>query len=42
MQSSCVISDGRKGIHTREKILMSLDKVNVYSQFKKSAAISIF
>lgn len=42
MQSSCVISDGLKGINTRQNILMSLDKVIVYSQFKKSAAISIF
>lgn len=42
MQSSCIISDGLKGIPTRQNILMSLDKVIMYSQFKKSATISIF
>lgn len=42
MQSSCVISDGLKSIYTRQNILMPLDKVIVYSQFKRSAAISIF
>lgn len=42
MQSSCVISDGLKGIHTRQNILMPLDNVIVYSQCQKSATISIF
>lgn len=42
MHSSYIISDGLKGIHTRQNMLMPLDNVIVYSQFKKSATISIF
>lgn len=42
MQSSYVISDGLNGIHTWQKILMPLENVIVYLQFKKSATISTF
>lgn len=41
MQSGYIISDSLKGNHTRQDTLMPLDDVIVYSQFKKSATISI-
>jgi len=42
MHSSRVNFAGLIGIHTSQNILVPLDHVIVYSEFKRSATISIF